>query len=186
MTVDPLIIQIMLNMFLVFITGFYVFLTYKILKSNEKIAKLNLDPMLWVNLLASGGVYIEKMKKYPAYNIIMEFSIQTPRTSKNFVPLAIYFLGDIIEKEKIFDVNFEEQIEEYIKKRKKKEIGFILKCVIKYNLGIDKSFIKRTEYLYGHSEEVEDGEIFLGFSYDKNPSLTSMGNAPKRIIYFKH
>ncbi|MDO8623320.1 MAG: hypothetical protein Q7R52_03665 [archaeon] len=180
--IDPLII---INLVLVFITGIYAFLTYKILKSNEKIAKLNLDPILWVNLFTEGGVYIKKLRKYPAYNVTMEFYIKTlfPK-AKEFYPIAFYKLGNFIEEENDFCLDFEEKIEEYFKKRNIKKSKFMLRYIIKYSTGIDKSFIKREDHLLGNAEEVDDGEIALVF-YDSENDFDDLGKSPKEAVYFK-
>ncbi len=172
---------ILTNSLLVIITGVYSFLTYKILKSNEKIEKIRLDPILWVNPFAEADVYITKMRKCPAYNISLILSIKFPE-EKHFNKLIEYSLGSLIEKEETYNINIENSIEEFLKKKNKIDSKFIIKYVVEYYIGIDNKPIRRADYLYYHSEEYE-GEIMLGASTDKETSLDG-GKSPNKIIKY--
>jgi hypothetical protein len=169
---------IITNSLLVLVTGIYVILTFLILKSNIKIEKIRLDPILWINPDAEGEVFITKLKKYPAYNISFNLYIKF-NEEKKFTKLSTYNLGSLIEEEETYDISIDEDIENYLKKINRVNSKFIIKYILEYHIGVDKKPIRRADILYYHSEEY-GGQVMLGASSDKNPSFDG-GKSPIKI-----
>jgi hypothetical protein len=181
---DPIIstISLVVNCILVLVTGIYVYLTYKILKSSENIAKANIDPILWINPDAEGNFYIKKLKKFPAYNISVLVMLKF-KGEKDFNILEEFYLGDLIDNEETYDIDIWQLVEDYIRFRKIQKSSFVILYKISYYTQVDDKPITRVEKEHGHSE-VYNGEIMLGFSqedYDKDSSLDG-GRKPIKII----
>ncbi len=159
-------------------TACFIITAYLTIQSGENIARYEQDPVLWINPMAGeDDFYIMKNKKYPAYNISVDFLIKLP--NKNFKKLINYNLGTLIKKEENYNINFEKELERLFKKLKIKKCNFSVKYILKYYTRVDNTPIIREEILYYNVEELE-GELMFGASFEKDFDLDG-GKKPTKI-----
>lgn len=121
-------------------TVFYVFLTYKILKSNERINKIEFDPILRIKPISNNGIIsgfnLIREREFIAHRPQITIFIKSSKI-KEWIKLDHLKCADLMGKEESYSYPLNDKIIKYYREKKIEDDNFTIDYHITYKTKID-------------------------------------------------